>query len=90
MPRRYMGLKRFQQIKRFFHVADPDPEAAVQEAIRLDLKPNQMWWYKLEPLHLGFAQLVCSIGDPPMLSLLMRQCFVASGDLTIPSRGQTS
>lgn len=49
MPRRFMGLKRFQQIKRFFHVADPDPEAAVQEAMRLNLKPNQMWWYKLEP-----------------------------------------
>jgi hypothetical protein len=40
MPRRFMGLKRFQQIKRFFYVADPDPEAAVQEAIRLNLKPN--------------------------------------------------
>lgn len=49
MPRRFMGLKRFEQIKRFFHVADPDPEAAIQEAIKLNLKPNQMWWYKLEP-----------------------------------------
>ena len=49
IPRRFIGLKRFQQIKRFFHVADPDPEATVQEAIRLNLKPNQMWWYKLEP-----------------------------------------
>ena len=49
MPRRFMGLKRFQQIKRFFHVADPDPEIAVQEALRLHLQPSQMWWYKLEP-----------------------------------------
>lgn len=49
MPRRFIGLKRFEQIKRFFHVADPDPEAAIQEAIKLNLKPNQMWWYKLEP-----------------------------------------
>ena len=49
MPRRFMGLKRFQQIKRFFHIADPDPEAAVHEAMKLNLKPNQMWWYKLEP-----------------------------------------
>lgn len=49
MPRRFMGLKRFQQIKRFFHVADPDPETAVQEALKLNLRPSQMWWYKLEP-----------------------------------------
>ena len=49
LARRFMGLKRFEQIKRFFHVADPDPEAAIQEAIRLNLKRNQMWWYKLEP-----------------------------------------
>ncbi|EED11963.1 hypothetical protein TSTA_000400 [Talaromyces stipitatus ATCC 10500] len=47
IPRRFMGLQRFQQIKRFFHVADPRPEAAIQEAIRL-IKPNQMSWYKLE------------------------------------------
>lgn len=59
MPRRFMGLKRFQQIKRFFHVADPDPEAAVNEAMRLNLKPSQMWWYKLEPFasHLRIACL---------------------------------
>jgi hypothetical protein len=49
MPRKFMGLKRFQQIKRFFHVADPNPEAAVQEAMKLNLKPSQIWWYKLEP-----------------------------------------
>jgi hypothetical protein len=40
MPRRFMGLKRFEQIKRFFHVTDPDPEAAIQEAIKLNLKLN--------------------------------------------------
>jgi hypothetical protein len=59
MLRRFMGLKRFQQIKRFFHVADPDPEASVQEAMKLNLKPNQMWWYKLEPFasHLRAACL---------------------------------
>lgn len=40
MPQRFMGLKQFQQIKQFFHIADPDPEAAIQEAMRLNLKPN--------------------------------------------------
>jgi hypothetical protein len=49
MPGRFMGLKRFQQIKRFFYVVDPDPEAAIQEAMILNLKLNQTWWYKLEP-----------------------------------------
>jgi hypothetical protein len=49
MPRQSMGLIRFQQIKRFFHVGDSDPEATIQEATRLSLKPSQMWWYKLEP-----------------------------------------
>jgi hypothetical protein len=29
MPRRFIGLNRFEQIKRFFYVADPDPEAAI-------------------------------------------------------------
>jgi hypothetical protein len=29
MPQRFMGLKQFQQIKRFFHIADPDPEATI-------------------------------------------------------------
>jgi hypothetical protein len=56
MPWRFMGLKRFQQIKRFFHVADPDPEASVQETMKLNLKPNQIWWYKLEP----FASYLCA------------------------------
>lgn len=44
-PPLYMGLKRFEQIKRYLHISPPDQE-----------QQDKQWWYKLEPLASYFNQ----------------------------------
>lgn len=43
-PQWFMTQGRFEQIKRFIHISDPDEEELHQQQ-----KPKE-WWYKVEPL----------------------------------------
>jgi hypothetical protein len=54
-----MTLRRFQQIKRYLHVAPVigqniyEPATPEEEELQYNINPNQfneMWWRKLEPL----------------------------------------
>ena len=42
----YMGLKRWQQIKRYLHISCPYTD----ESTGLNKPNNKIWWYKVEPL----------------------------------------
>jgi hypothetical protein len=41
--RLYIGLARFEQIKRYLHIASPSQQPK-----------HKQWWYKLEPLASSF------------------------------------
>jgi hypothetical protein len=66
-PRFCMGLKRFEQIRRYLHVSPPDQRPE-----------HKQWWYKLEPLASSFdqaAQRYYQPGSNVSIDETMIRCF---------------
>ena len=76
---RFMGLNRLYQIKRYFHVSDPDPDfydPAIEDDE--DLREDQIWWHKVNPLAARFRTTCKQYWDPSStLSIdeAMIRCF---------------
>jgi len=51
LPRRYITLLRWEQIKRYLHISDPREQDSLHQLPKsVQQLHKKEWWYKLEPL----------------------------------------